>query len=321
MIRHCAFCLKSIEGDQIKKCAGCMRRTYCSRDCQVSDWTSKGQSHKIWCKDNIGEEDIDWEVKETEGKGLGVFAKRFLPKHTKIMVDRGYRTIQETPFEFINSLMPHNGTLQEKWDLNSFYTKEGGDNLGIRLARVNHDCRNNATNKFIPDLNTFILVSIKDIQEGEEISIQYYYYNDFSTDKEIRDVRESVIKPKWDINCDSSCVCKNKEIVDAIQKGHELDELIFTLPIRTEDDIKSSLKKVDELIEMGEKYASGIMPLARTYYDGFQIAITNKNTFPLHKKYIEKYLEACEVVDSKHSSNYAEALQYYNSPHLHKNSY
>ncbi|KAF2069194.1 hypothetical protein CYY_009484 [Polysphondylium violaceum] len=321
MSRHCAYCLIEIQGDQIKKCAGCMRRAYCSRECQVTDWTSKGQTHKLWCKEQICEEDIDWEIRQTPHKGLGVFAKRDLPKHTRIMVDRGYRTIQETPFAFIDSLVPTNGTLQEKWDTNSFYTPEGGDNLGIRLARVNHECRNNATNKFVPDLNTFILIAIRDIKQDEEINIQYYFYNDFSTSKEIRDARPSIIKPKWEVDCKPDCICLDQNIRDRIQKAHELDASIPSLPLRTEDQIKNALKQVDTLIEMSQELSSGIMPLARTYYDGFQIAITNKKTFPLHKKYIEKYLEACQVVESKHSLAYREALQYLQTPSSHRNHY
>ncbi|EGC40239.1 hypothetical protein DICPUDRAFT_74166 [Dictyostelium purpureum] len=320
-IRHCGYCLKEIKGAEVKKCAGCLRRCYCSRDCQVADWGSKGQTHKLWCKENICEEDLDWEIRDSPGKGLGVFAKRMIPKHTKIMVDKGYRGVQETPSDFLNTLMPHPGSLQEKWDLNSFYTPEGGDNIGIRLARVNFDCRNNATNKFVPDLSTFILIAIRDIQQDEEISIQYYFYNDFSTSKEIRDARETIIKEKWEVNCDSTCICKNSEIKDKIQKAHELDELIPTLPLKTENDVKKSLKHVDDLIKMNQELSSGIMPLSRAYYDGFQIAITHKKTFPLHKKYIEKYLEAMEIVNSKHSQAYSEALQYLKYPNSHRNHY
>eukprot|EP01132_Coremiostelium_polycephalum_P008530 gene8530-10485_t len=321
-LRHCAYCLKEIELDKIKKCGGCLKRVYCSRDCQVADWGVKGQTHKLWCKEKIGEEDIDWEVKETtDGKGLGVFALHDIPKHTKIMVDKAYRSIPEVPLEFINSLMPHPGSLQDKWDLNSFFTPEGGDNLGIRLARVNMDCQNNATNKFIPDLGVFILVSSRDIKKGEEIFIQYYFYNDFSTPKQVRELREKIISDKWDVNCKDSCICKNKEILEKIQKAHELDELIPTLPLRTEEQIRKSLKCVDDLIKMGEQYSPGIMALSRTYYDGFQISITNPKTFPLHKKYIEKYLESCEIIDSKYSQNYQLALQYYQNPKSHRNHY
>ncbi|EGG15857.1 hypothetical protein DFA_09526 [Cavenderia fasciculata] len=319
--RHCAYCLKAISGDEVKKCAGCMRRAYCGRDCQVGDWGNKGQSHKTWCKDKLCEEDIDWEVRETQGKGLGVFAKRMLPKHTKIMVDRGYRTIKETPLDFINSLMPHGGTLQAKWDLNSFFTPEGGDNLGIRLARVNHDCRNNATNKYVTELNSFVLIAIKDIAAGEEITIQYYFYNDFSTIKQVRDIRESIIKPKWDVVCDSTCVCKDAAVVDRIEKAHQLDASIPTMSLRTEADVRKALQAVDNLIAMGEDLSSGIMALSRTYYDGFQLSITNQKTFPLHTKYIEKYLEAVEIVDSKHSNTYAEALRYKTFPESHRNHF
>ncbi|KYR00237.1 hypothetical protein DLAC_03396 [Tieghemostelium lacteum] len=320
--RHCAYCLIPLEADKVKMCGGCKKRSYCSRDCQVNDWGAVGQHHKQWCKEQICEEDIDWEIRETvDGKGLGVFSKRLLPKHTRIMVDRGYRKIEDVPLPFINALMPHEGTLQEKWDLNSFYREESGDNLGIRLARVNHDCRNNATNKFITDLNAFILIAIRDIQEGEEISIQYHFYNDISTSKGYRDAREQVIREKWSVNCLESCICRDKVLAERIQKAHELDSMIPTMPMKTEEQIKRVLKNVDLLLKESEQISNGIMALSRTYYDGFQIAILHKKTYPLHKMYIQKYLESCEIVDSKLSSTYQQALKYYQNPSIHRNHF
>ncbi len=127
--RHCAFCLNPIEDQIIKLCGKCRRRAYCSRECQVTDWSAdgKGQGHKNWCHLVCGEEDIDWEVSNVPGKGLGVVAKRTIPAKYRIIVDccrfgNDHRAIKD--------LMPKNGSYQEKYDLNCIGR---GDGSGVVL--------------------------------------------------------------------------------------------------------------------------------------------------------------------------------------------
>ena len=83
-LRHCAYCLK--ESPDTKSCSSCKRRTYCSKECQRQDWlpTLSGQGHKLWCKLNCGEEDLDWKVVEVPNKGLGVIALRDFPGTYKV---------------------------------------------------------------------------------------------------------------------------------------------------------------------------------------------------------------------------------------------
>ena len=45
-----------------KKCGKCCKVHYCCRDCQVKDW----KNHKLNCN--------PFEIKESSGKGLGLFA-------------------------------------------------------------------------------------------------------------------------------------------------------------------------------------------------------------------------------------------------------
>jgi hypothetical protein len=48
MMEACRWCLKTLEKDKAKHCAGCNRAAYCSRKCQLRDW--KQGSHKLDCK-------------------------------------------------------------------------------------------------------------------------------------------------------------------------------------------------------------------------------------------------------------------------------
>jgi len=320
MKRHCAFCLIEIQGDKINKCGKCNRRAYCSKDCQVKDWTNNtGQNHKIWCDDRICEEDIDWEIRESPGKGLGVFALRDIPKNTKIIVDKGYHSRKEIPLPLLQALTPHNGSLTDKWECNHMYSSEGGENLGVRVSRLNHDCFNNATFKFIADLKVFIIVSCVDIIKDQEITIQYQSYNDVSKNKEYRDERQDVLNEVWNIVCKEDCVCQDKQQYEKIEKAHQVDKFIPRLLKFGESDIIAKLKVIDSNIQLIEDLGGSPMNLLRPYYDAFQISILNKLTVPLSTKYIDRLLEYSEIVNSSHSEEHKTFLKYKQDPSTHRN--
>lgn len=95
--RHCAVCLKLCS--PVKLCGKCLKRAYCSRECQLVDWTpkGKGQGHKNWCRLECGEEDVDWEVTSIPGKGLGIVAKRMIPALYRIIVEGVFTDPQQHP--------------------------------------------------------------------------------------------------------------------------------------------------------------------------------------------------------------------------------
>ena len=102
--RHCAYCL-GLCGFPAKLCGGFRKRTYCSRDCQVKDWSSKGngQRHVNWCRRHeCGEEDIDWEVVPIPNKGLGIRAKKLIPSGFKIIVEPTFSSPYAHPGYFIS---------------------------------------------------------------------------------------------------------------------------------------------------------------------------------------------------------------------------
>jgi len=145
--RHCAFCLTEITGEAIKKCGKCHKRAYCSRKCQSKDWTpnKKGQGHKNWCGTDCGEEDIDWMVTPIPGKGLGLVALRDIPAAYPIIVE----PVVDKTHPGVADLMPRNGSLDDKYDLNMYGAGED-DNadervvVSLRMSRVNHSCAPNA---------------------------------------------------------------------------------------------------------------------------------------------------------------------------------
>jgi len=75
--RHCTFCLIPLRADAVKTCGKCLRRVYCSKECQGLDWSGNspsalmtpfGQGNKNWCGMEYGEEDFDWRVAPIEGR-------------------------------------------------------------------------------------------------------------------------------------------------------------------------------------------------------------------------------------------------------------
>ena len=102
---HCAYCLK-LCGSPAKLCGGCKKRAYCSKDCQVKDWSSNGngQRHVKWCqRHECGEEDVDWEVVPVPIKGrLGIRAKKLLSSGFRIIVERIFTSPNSHPGHFIS---------------------------------------------------------------------------------------------------------------------------------------------------------------------------------------------------------------------------
>jgi hypothetical protein len=80
----CAFCYAPAK--KLLVCGRCLKRRYCSKDCQSSDW--KEASHKYFCG-KAGEIGIDYDIRPTEdGRGLGVFTRRSFEKNDIIMAER-----------------------------------------------------------------------------------------------------------------------------------------------------------------------------------------------------------------------------------------
>jgi len=145
--RHCAFCLKEICGEEIKKCGKCRKRAYCSKECQTADWTpneKNGQGHKNWCGTDCGEEDIDWIVTPVPGKGLGLVALRDIPAAYPIIV----AAVVDKTHPGVADLMPINGSLDDKFNFNTFecgiHNGVEASGVCLRTSRTNHSCDPNA---------------------------------------------------------------------------------------------------------------------------------------------------------------------------------
>lgn len=296
--RHCAFCLQSIVDKSIKLCAKCRRRAYCSRDCQIADWSSdgKGQGHKNWCHLTCGEEDIDWQVSTIPGKGLGLVAKRQLPALYRIIVDCCHHGNDHPA---INDLMPIAGTYEEKFELNCIGHDNGESSLCLRISRANHDCNANAGHWYDETFKVVVLFAQRDIAVGEEITINYQLFNDISCDVSA-DMSRFALQTKWGIICPMNCICYDKEVEKLITKARQLDKQI----VRLAEQGKSlqSVNIVKELIKIHETIKSSLLNKSRTLYDGFQVAVMQKKSLDAAKSFLDQLHRIQSAVLSPESS-------------------
>lgn len=77
-------------------------------------------------------------------------------------------------------LEPKGASLQAKFELNQLIghpSRDGGkDFVGLRISRMNHDCRPNAGYSYDETASAEIVFAQRDIQPGEEICISYFTY-------------------------------------------------------------------------------------------------------------------------------------------------
>lgn len=299
-IRHCAYCLRALEAPQdIKTCGKCKRRAYCSKDCQLLDWKmgKGGQGHKNWCGIEYGEEDLDWVVQPVAGKGLGLVAKRDLPRGFRILVDGALTS--ETQHVGLQDLEPRGGSLREKWKLNALDCGDAGPSsvVCLRLSRANHACHNNADHWFDQTHAVKVLLATRDIKAGDEICINYAAFNDPATSLTAQAAR-TILSIKWGIVCGSDCYCRNAQVARRIAKMRELDREIASLI--TSNPVLA-LTKAKKLLSMLEEDQAPAMSLRRTLYDAFQVAVLKRKTLPEARDFARRTSEV--VAQSLHPNN------------------
>ncbi len=123
-------------------------------------------------------------------KSYGMFSTEFIPAKTLILIDCGLYGSQEyiesvvsnDPIynSLVKDLYPRDKDISTKLIYNCFGNKEESS-LYFTISKINHNCTPNTLHTFFtwtPDIikagyEIGCIVSINDIQKGEEITIQY----------------------------------------------------------------------------------------------------------------------------------------------------
>jgi hypothetical protein len=267
----------------------------CSNDCQKADWRN---GHKIWCK-RVGELEVDFEIKESnERKGNGIFAKRTFSRGDYIMVERPLFLFpgkimvihgNKLPFNIPDSakqemelLLPREGSLLQKLNINGMSC--GGDEAGlfITLSRINHNCDPNADHQFWKS-GLKILYATKNIEKGEEITISYC-----KTESRSLEERKEHLLLNYGFECDCR-VCRDTKLNKKFESISLQDKAMWEA--MNAQNFDKALVIGKKLIKLFDELECSQKMYARTYYDMFQVAILKKSTLQEGIDFIRKAYE------------------------------
>ncbi len=108
-------------------------------------------------------------VKTSFIHGRGVFAKKFIPEGTRISEYMGERILKAN---LPDDLIHGRSSLIYVMNLNELYAIDG-ERGGNDARFINHSCNPNCEVLFFN--NTPYIYAMQDLEEGEELSFDYYY--------------------------------------------------------------------------------------------------------------------------------------------------
>ena len=138
-------------------------------------------------------DDTLWEVRKSPGKGLGMFARKHIPRGTRILADECLfnlpapkallidieRTFEQLPKrqqEAYKKLKcpdhPGRSPVVRIWEANCFRMGQGGG-IFLRASRINHSCTPNANFDWNAKIRRETVHAIIDIPINEEITVSY----------------------------------------------------------------------------------------------------------------------------------------------------
>ncbi|GFH46089.1 hypothetical protein CTEN210_02563 [Chaetoceros tenuissimus] len=253
MSSYCSYCYA--KDVPLQTCAQCHKRKYCSRECQKKDWNS-GQNHKYFCC-KAGEFNLDFEIKPSPGRGMGMFALRDFSKNEYIIAERPllentgrqwntseYSMLKDSEKQAFQDLSGE--TMFEKYQRNKF---GGNFKIFALISRVNHDCIGNTF--YIPLRGSMVLVAKRDIKAGEEILFAYIHMV-----YRLPEQRRIALRREFGFDCNLQCsLCSNPDL-DERAKELSLKQQQYLLHVKDccdgkcNTDMNMMLRTVREIREL-----------------------------------------------------------------------
>lgn len=339
--QQCSYCYVkkgSAACSVLRCCAKCHKCYYCSRDCQVADWKA---GHKHWCG-KAGEIDVDYEIRASPGRGLGVFALRDFEHNEKIMAERPVAVYQsfdsmlkallslkpsvrqavdelepkESSGSFLSAVAPSASVAEhvvvEKAGRNamSLGDEEGaGTGLFIVMSRVNHCCMGNASHWFMGSHGVKLLVAVNSISAGDEITMSYTKLVPYEQ-------RQMKLQMVYGFQC--SCPgCTDPELRSALDRDHEMDEALPRL-MQQPSTLPQAIRLGKQLLKKREELG-WIEACTRVCYDLFQGLVMQRHTIKEAQFYASKAAEMHESfvgVSDAQSKRYRDLAA---NPSIHRN--
>jgi hypothetical protein len=271
-------------------------------------------------------------LQEVPGRGKGLIARKSIPKGTRILSERPVITIPEIPrsiewlrshisqqvdsltkdqrrsFVSMHNLYPYKSTVEQYLGIirtNALPIESGdiGGGIFLEACRINHACDNNAQKNWNKNIERHTVQALRDIPEGEEITI-YYMGADAS-----REVRQQRLQDKFSFLCScrmcSLSTAESQEIDRRLVRIDLLDEIIGNEGMSMNFP-QGMLRHVDERAELCKKPTPGASGLSRAYIDAAQVAIANGDLVR-GRAFVERALEGWRIA---YGSDSVEVLQY-----------
>ena len=240
------------------------------------------------------------EIRASPGKGLGVFANRFIPQGSKIIIEEplitvampdmiqgyGFRIADmmsdiASAFESLTAtqqgdvLSLHDfrypGEDEAGQEQNHLLTifrsnayNTGDDKIGLfpKTARINHSCRPNAGNWWSGSTQRRIIYAMRDIAEGEEIKVSYIPLLKSRGDRQAR-------LKQYGFTCDCEACEEGSEAGDKmrVRIGDHLEELEGKVGRKSQkgEVSRKRVEKARRLVKMVEAEGLGDY-VARAYH-------------------------------------------------------
>ncbi len=236
----------------------CQKRSYCSRECQATDWSDQGQGHKIWCKLECGEEDTDWIIKELPDNQVGVFALRDFAKGSRIMVERGYSALEVKAHPKMKDLKPLAGTFEERFVENCTLTM-GSEFVCFQANNFRHSCSPNSEKVESDNLKVITVVAERDIKAGEEIFVAYKNFRYILKYDKPEDLRH-MLHYKDGVVCRPNCACRDPVKIEEVEKAK--CKLRSHQDLVRQEKFEQAFKSAKDLIKYAEEIKLGFFEIA-----------------------------------------------------------
>lgn len=312
MLMPCAWCGMEVE---CKWCSRCGDVAYCGKKCQTLNWSL----HKLTCSDKVA-------IKDTGDRGKGVFAKLDFQVGDEIIRDapclswtldeqgdvnalelctafeqsskaaqwvvsnltNAYEEIERPEFE---------GILQtNSIGMGGKSMHDGSSTAGIfaRICRVNHACNPNARFVWREDLDKELLLAMRPIFKGEEITVTYNGLCAKWQD------RQNDLFARWRFDC--SCVtCTDMYTPTQDNYLSELHELSQTFPNVVLFNPKKAFEMCKRVLYLKKltKFDTPI-DLGPLHYEAYQLAVAC-NQMKQAKRHMQAAYEYAKLHDGPNS--------------------
>jgi hypothetical protein len=242
-------------------------------------------------------------LQDVPGKGKGLVATEMIPSGTRILCEKPIlwvphkgldseelervvfcmiQALDSTQLDIVLSLrnVHEFNSVSERYAgiirTNTLPIGADGLDAGIfeHACRINHSCNNNAQKSWNENLERHTVHALRDIQQGEEITIFYL------RTLESRTRRQADLKAKFLFTCSCSLCALGRE--ESRESDVRLEAILRLESLISQGGLEATLtsplqmlRYLDQQVQLYEQHGPGDAGLARAFFDAAQMVITH----------------------------------------------